>query len=204
MKKDAFILTGKVEAVLVAHVFGDHVSRPQKKISVVRGTGVRGDSHAGARLVDAREHALLDFGFAKGAEIANVREFSMVSVEELAEIAANMGLPNTVPFGCLGENVVVSGIPHLTQLPPGTLVCFRKNADQRRTAVLAVWGENKPCLAPGEAIQRHYAQIPKLAGKFPKAAMGKRGVVGLVYSSGTIHTGDEVVAHVPAQQLYEP
>lgn len=200
MKKEAFILVGRVEAVLVAAAFGDHVSVPTKKIQVIRGHGVRGDSHAGARLADAREQELTKFGLPKGIEIANHREFSAVSVEQLAEIAEAMGVEG-IPRGCLGENVIVSGIPRFTELPPGTMLFFRKGA-QPRTAVLLVWKENAPCVAPGEAIQARHPSMPGLAALFPKAAMGRRGVVGTVYCSGFIHEGDEVVAKVPAQRIY--
>lgn len=44
----------------------------------------------------------------------------------------------------------------------------------------------------------------KRAELFPKVAMGKRGVVGSVYSSGTVSVGDEVVVMVPEQRIYEP
>ncbi len=203
MTKEAFILRGKVEAVLVAATFGDHVSQSAEKIQVVRGHGVRGDGHAGPRLVDAREQGMLSFGFGKGTEIANHREFSAVSVEELKEIAVGMDVP-PISYGSLGENLILSGIPRLTSLPIGTMLFFRKNDEQSRTAVLVVWGENKPCVVPGEAIAAKNPGIPKLAPKFVKAAMGRRGVVGSVYCSGIIHAGDEVVVKVPAQRIYEP
>src|SRR5688572_7129240 len=172
MRRSATALSGRVEAVLVAHAFGDHVSVPIKKIHVIRHHGVRGDNHAGTRLADVRERALLDFGIPKGTEIANHREFSAVSQEQLDEIAAAMGAPS-IPHGCLGENLVVRGIPNFTALPSGTLLFFRKSPTSPRTAVLAVWGENSPCLAPGEAIQTHYPNLPKLATLFPKVAIGK-------------------------------
>jgi hypothetical protein len=73
-----------------------------------------------------------------------------------------------------------------------------------RTAVLAVWGENTPCLAPGEAIQAQYPGTPGLAAKFPKSAAGKRGIVGFVYCSGVVHEGDEIIVRIPAQAIYAP
>lgn len=203
MAKEAFILTGKVEAVLVAPFFSDHVSRSVKKIELVRGYGVKGDNHAGTRLADVREKEFLSFGLAKGTEIANLREFSAVSQEELSEIAVKMNLPS-LPHGCLGENLVLSGIPRLTELPTGTMLFFRKSSDQLRAAVLVVWKENKPCLAPGEALEKHFAPRVNLASTFPKAAAGKRGLVGSIFSSGTIHAGDEVVVRVPEQKIYQP
>lgn len=202
MSHEAFELRGRVEAVMAAVTSGSIVSTSVKKITVVRGHGIKGDSHAGTRLADVRERSLLSFGLPKGAEIANHREFSAVSVEELSEIGALMGLPAAVPQGCLGENLVVSGIPRLTELPSGSLLFFRKSEAQIRTAVLAVWGENTPCVAPGEAIQELFPDIAKLAALFPKVAAGKRGIVGSVYCSGHVQQGDEVVVHVPRQRIY--
>ena len=193
-------LSGRVEAVLVAHTFGSMISTPVKKIRVIRGHGVKDDSHAGVRLLDSRETALRSFTFHKGMEVANCREFSAVSVEELARIARGMKLAE-IPHGCLGENLVVSGIPKFTQLPPGTLLFFC-HAGEEPTAVLAVWGENGPCIAPGEILQAKFPNIPKLASLFPKAAIGKRGIVGIGYVSGEIWAGDEVVVKIPQQQLY--
>lgn len=204
MTKEAFELHGRVESVLVAATFGSIVSTSAKKIQVVRYHGVKGDSHSGARLADAREKELLTFSFSKGVEIANYREFSAVSVEELVEVSTAMELPRPIPHGYLGENLVLSGIPKLTELPARTMLFFRKGESQTRTAVLVVWGENTPCRLPGEAIQQHFPDLPKLASRFPKAAIGKRGVVGSVYCSGYIHEGDEVVVRVPRQKIYEP
>jgi hypothetical protein len=199
----SFTLEGKVEAVLVASTFGSQVSTPVKKIQVIRNHGVRGDNHAGTRLADVREKELLEFGLPKGIEIANHREFSLVSIEELSSIASAMELPGPIPHGCLGENLVLSGIPRLTELPSGTIFFFRKDEKHLRTAILVVWGENTPCIVPGEAIERHFS-IPKLAARFPKAAMGVRGVVGSIYCSGHIHEGDIVIAKVPPQRIYNP
>jgi hypothetical protein len=43
-----------------------------------------------------------------------------------------------------------------------------------------------------------------LIPRFVKAAIGRRGIVGSVYSSGVIHPGDTVIAKIPQQRLYEP
>lgn len=200
--KASFDLQGRVESVLVADRRDISTSAPARKIQLVRGHGVKGDHHAGVRLADARERILLGCGLPKGIEVANVREFSAVSSEELREIATGMGVP-AIPFGSLGENIVMSGVERLTMLPAGTLLFFRKK-DVMRTAVLAVWGENTPCLAPGEAIQAANPATPGLAARFPKAAAGRRGIVGFVYCSGVVHEGDTVVVKVPEQRFYGP
>ena len=204
MTRLAFEVKGRVEAVLVAANFGSILSTSIPKIQLIRGHGVRGDRHAGVRLADVRERDFLSFGFSKGVEIANYREFSAVSVEELAEVAKAMNLPKPIPHGCLGENLVLSGIPKLSELPTGTMLFFRKNEKQIRTAVLVVWSENMPCQEPGEAIQEKFPEIPELVHLFPRAAIAKRGVVGSIYASGNIHAGDTVVAMVPRQHIYCP
>jgi len=208
----AFELEGRVEAVLVTSHSGSVISgtqgvgalttMPVSKIQMIRGDGIRGDRHSGVRLLDVRERELLSFGFRKGTEIANYREFSAVSVEELGEIAQAMKLPEKIPFGCLGENLVVSGIPKFTELPTGTMLCFRKSKEQLRMAVLVVWRENEPCQGPGEAIQEQFPDISNLASLFPKAAKDRRGVVGGIYVSGNIHVGDTVIVKVPRQRIY--
>ncbi len=200
--KSAFTITGRVEAVLAATNFGSSISVPLKKIQLVRGHGVRDDNHAGMRLADSREIEFLSVGFSKGTEIANHREFSVVSAEDLNDIEHAMCLPSPIPHGCLGENLVFSGIPKLTLLPTGTMLFFRKNERQMRSAVLVVWSENNPCQAPGEAIQLQYPQISGLVRLFPKSAIGKRGVVGSIYASGNVHIGDTVIVKVPRQQIY--
>jgi hypothetical protein len=204
MVRPALELKGRVEAVLVAANFGSIFSTSILKIQLIRGYGIRGDNHAGVRLADVREREFLSFGLSKGVEIANYREFSAVSIEELAKVAQAMNLPNPIPHGCLGENLVLSGIPKLTELPIGTILFFRKDEKQVRTAVLVVWSENTPCQGPGEAIQEKFPEIPGLARLFPKSAIGKRGIVGSIYASGNIHAGDTVVAKIPRQRIYNP
>lgn len=200
----SFEMEGRVEAVLVSPPNAT-VSKEVPEISAVQGYGIRDDSHANVRYLDARERDLLAFGFSKGVEIANFREFSAVSAEDLVYIAQTMQLPGSIPYGCLGENLVISGIPRLSKLPSGTKLFFRA---QRRgcsqSAVLVVWEENTPCKYPGEAIQGKFPDTPDLARRFVTSAVGKRGIVGSVYLSGTIREGDTVVVKVPDQQVYLP
>lgn len=202
--REAFQLTGHVEAVLVAKDFGTMVSTVCSKIALLRGHGVRGDGHAGGRLADVREKEILRFGLPKGLEIANQREFSAISTEELEQIGQGLQLPRRIPYGCLGENLVVSGIPRLSELPPGTMLFFRKNDQQLRTAVLLVWRENTPCQLPGEAIQQQFPEITDLVSGFSRVSLGRRGIVGSVYASGVVHAGDTVVVMVPRQRVYSP
>jgi hypothetical protein len=195
-------LMGRVEEVLIAPHFDTMRSTPVSKIQLILGQGIRGDRHAGVRLADVREHEYLSFGLLKGGEIANHRQCSLVSVEDLASIGKAMQLPAPIPYGCLGENLVVSGIPKFSELPIGTMLFFRKNEYHLRTAVLFVWSENTPCQSPGEMIQESFATLPNLARAFPRFALGKRGLVGGIYASGVIAKGDSVIAKIPKQRLY--
>jgi hypothetical protein len=189
-------LIGRVEATLILQDFRSSRSTPVPKIEVLIRHGVRGDRHAGGRLIDAREKLLIAHGFRKGAEIANHREASIVSTEDLAHIQAHLGLPTPIPPGCLGENLVVSGIPDLSELPTGTFLLFQ-NGETIRNAVLTVWDENHPCLAPGAVLQEQYPERPGLAAKFVRAARSHRGLVASAYSSGVIKPGDTVIAYPP-------
>jgi hypothetical protein len=208
-----FEMVGRVEAVLVTSPTGQITSETYgsgslettqvEKIRVIIGEGVRGDRHAGLRrFADVREKELRSFGFWKGTEIANQRQYSAVSLDDVQDIGVALGLPDPIPYGCLGENLVLSGIPNLSALPSGTMLFFRKG-DVPRTAVLTVWRENTPCPGPGEVLQTHFPEVLDLAKRFSKEAVGRRGVVGSVYVSGEIAEGDSVLVKVPHQRFYE-
>lgn len=204
MARTIFDIQGKVEAVLVASEYNSILSKPVRKMQCHVGHGIVGDKHAGVRLADIRESAFLSFGFSKGTEIANHRQFSAVSVEELEDISTHLHLPKPIPHGCLGENLVLSGIPKLSRLPVGTMLFFRKDREEKRTAVLIVWAENMPCIGPGEEIQNYFPKIPRIAELFSKISHGKRGIVGSIYSSGNIRTGDTVLGVLPERKEYVP
>lgn len=191
-------LHGVVEAVLIAPSFDSIVSVEVPKIELFIHSGIKGDRHAGRRLMDVREYELKEFGFLKDMEIANYREFSAISVEELAVVTQGMHLTKPLPFGLLGENIVISGIPDFSKIPPGSLMFFKKSNEMIRTAVLAVWRKNEPCHLPANEIK---IRVPGLAGRvvteFKSWAQGRRGLVGSVYCSGTIHKGDSVIIKIP-------
>ena len=76
--------------------------------------GVRGGAHIGrTRLSDVR----VSQQHAKGTEIANVRQLSIVSQEDIDKISAGMSLSQFDP-SWLGANLVVSGLPDFSHLPP--------------------------------------------------------------------------------------
>ncbi len=200
-ERKAMILTGRVEAVLVCDQ--EAQSTEQKEKIELFPDGVAGDRHTRPwRHLGVRDKVLTAFGLPKGVLLAPTRQVSIVSVEELQAIGKTLGTKKPIPHGALGENLVIAGIPRLTQLPPGTLLCFRKGGAPR-TAVVAVWAENIPCIISGTEVQAA-TETENIAGRFVDVAMGRRGLVGFVMSSGVIKKGDEVVALIPAQRLYTP
>jgi hypothetical protein len=154
--------------------------------ALVTFAGFEGDRHVGiTRLADSRTPQ-----YPRGTEIRNSRQVSLVSEEELGEIAAAMGVPE-VAGAWLGANLCVRGILSLSFLPPSTRLVFPGGA------VLVVEGANLPCRGPGEVIQSHYAERGRLTSRFPKAAMHRRGLVAWVERPGIIRVGDVMGVSLP-------
>ncbi len=184
-------ITGQTQGVYLGLDEDSFVTTPQTQVTVTF-AGFEGDRHAGiTRKADSRTPH-----YPRGTEIRNDRQVSIVSVEELAQIAAAMGLPEIKPEW-LGANLSLQGIPSLTGLPPMTWLFFGAGA------VLVVQAENLPCQHPGKIIQDAYAR-PDLQGLFPKAGMHLRGLVACVERPGAILQGDPVEVEIPQQTLYAP
>ncbi len=155
------------------------VTTPQPQVAVTF-AGFEGDRHAGiTRKSDSRTPF-----YPRGIDIRSDRQVSIVSVEELAQIAVAMQLPEVRPEW-LGANLLVQGIPSLSQLPPTTRLFFESEV------VLVVQAENLPCQYPGKVIQDFYGQ-PGLQSLFPKAGMHLRGLVACVERPGTIRQGEKI------------
>ncbi len=123
----------------------------------------------------------------------NERQWSAVSREELDLIQERMDLKEPLSPATLETNLCVEGIPGFSQLPRGSRLVFPSGA------VLLVEEENPPCSYIGEQIDAQYTTRSgaPVAGKlFPKAAMGLRGVVGVVDVPGRIEPGDRIVVEV--------
>jgi MOSC domain-containing protein YiiM len=185
------MITGRVDAVLIAPDADSIVSVRQAEVQVSL-AGFEGDRHAG----DVYRAGSRTSFYARGTEIRNSRQVSLVSAEELAEVAAAMDIPHIAPEW-LGANLFISGIPALTFLPPTTRLFFEQGA------VLIVQGENSPCTTAGQAIQDQFPGRDDLANAFPSAGLHKRGIVAWVEHPGVIMAGDSVRAAVPDQVLYE-
>lgn len=166
------------------------VTTPVPQVQVTL-EGFAGDRHAGfTRRADNRTPF-----YPRGTVIGNSRQVSLVSVEELALLAAAMGVP-TIEAAWLGANLVVEGVPCLTTIPPTTRFFFPDEA------TLLVTAQNFPCVFPGKAIQHRYPDTPGLDRFFPKHAFGLRGLVAWVERPGTIRTGDTVRIAIPELNSY--
>ncbi len=129
----------------------------------------------------------------EGTVRRNERQWSAVSVEELAEISDALDLEEPLTAAFLGANLCIEGVPELSRLPKGTLLKFASGAE------LQVEEYNPPCHDMGTAIAKHYrtrsgAELEST--DFPKAAKLTRGVVGIVEVAGTITAGDEVTVEI--------
>jgi hypothetical protein len=129
----------------------------------------------------------------KGTIRRNERQWSAVSVEELAEIGQSMGLKEPLSAEHVGANLCLQGIPDLSRLPKGTLLKFPSGAE------LAVEEYNPPCHDMGKKLAGRYTATsgtPLSTTAFSKAAKLNRGLVGVIEAAGVINAGDEVTVVV--------
>ena len=155
--------------------------------------GIPGDFHAGpTRRSGGREP-----WYARGTEIRNERQLSIVAPDEMAEIAQRMDLPE-VRCEWMGANLLMEGVPNLSLLPAGTLIFFRYGV------TLKVDGQNHPCKLAGRTIgeQAGMADIHGASLLFPKVAKRRRGIVAWVEKPGTIQAGETVSLRLPEQWIY--
>jgi MOSC domain-containing protein YiiM len=123
----------------------------------------------------------------------NERQWSGVSIEELATIRERLDLKEPLEAGTLGANICVEGIPGFSGLPKGSRLAFPSGA------VLLVEEDNPPCADMGAqiAVTHTTSSGEPVAGKlFPRHALGLRGVVGIVDVPGSIEVGDRVTVEV--------
>lgn len=123
----------------------------------------------------------------------NERQWSAVSIEELAEIRNELKLGEPMTAASLGANLCISGINELSRLPKGSFLTFPSGC------TLMVEEYNPPCKDMSE-IQANLhttdSGAPLSATAFSKASKLTRGIVGVVESAGVINAGDDVVVTV--------
>jgi len=151
--------------------------------------GVEGQRHGGkTRPACSRTSAQ----YKPGTLIRNVRQFTVLSVEELAAIAANMGMDAIDPVW-LGASMIIEGIPDFTHVPPSSRL---QNQDGTS---LTIDMENRPCIYPGKEIEK---DEPGHGKAFRAAAVGMRGVTAWVEREGMLRVGDQLTLHVPDQPVW--
>lgn len=183
-------LSGSVHALLRNGDAGDE-SIQTRRVERVRVLfdGFEGERHSGAvKPSDVRFRRL----YPVGTPIRNTRQVSLLSLEELTALASDMDLPVLEPEW-LGANLVVSGIPDLTLLPPSTRLLFASGA------ALVVDNQNMPCAYPAKVVESHHAGA---GARFVRAAKDRRGLVGWVEKEGEIAVGDAIAVHLPPKRIY--
>src|SRR5690606_17214266 len=130
---------------------------------------IAGDRHFGfVRPSGSREP-----WYERETPIRSRRQLSLLSVEELDQIARNLGVPE-VRAEWIGANLLIEGIPRASFLPAGTRLHFEGGA------VAMVEKMNGPCRKSGAKVAAHYPERADLDLAFTPAAKRLRGVVATV------------------------
>ena len=153
--------------------------------------GPEGECHGG---VTRPSCSRVKLQYERGTEIANARQLSMLSMEDLAAAAADMEIDGIEPEWT-GANIVFEGIPDFTLIPPSSRLIFESGA-----SVVSDM-ENGPCKFVGEEIE---AQYPGKGRSFPAKARNRRGVCGWVERPGEIEIGMRARLHIPPQRIWAP
>lgn len=120
--------------------------------------------------------------FARGTEIRNHRQLSIVDLAELAAIAEALGIAE-LAAGTIADNICTEGLAGLTALAPLSRLVFASGA------VLMTGGFNTPCTIAGRMVEARYGSSPQ---RFPKAAWDLRGITAWVERPGPIRPGDAI------------
>jgi MOSC domain-containing protein YiiM len=151
--------------------------------------GYAGEVHAGlTRPSDSRVLAQ----HPRGTTIRNVRQLAIVSAEEMALVAAELGL-SAFDYAWVGASLVVEGITDFSHVPPSS----RLQAENGTTLVVDM--ENRPCQEPAVTIE---AARPGHGKAFKAAAAGRRGVTAWVEREGTLAVGMRLRLHIPDQPVW--
>ncbi|MBW8635734.1 molybdenum cofactor sulfurase [Hoeflea sp. WL0058] len=155
--------------------------------------GIAGDHHAGI----LRKSGSREPWYPRGTEMRNERQLTLLSPEELAEVAAIIEIERIAPEW-IGGNITIDGIASLSMLPAATLLFFEGGV------TLKVDFQNGPCRISGNAIADHYPDKDRttLSLGFVPAAKRKRGLLAWVEKQGVIEPGEKMYAQLPEQWIY--
>ncbi|WP_172292479.1 MOSC domain-containing protein [Pseudoruegeria sp. HB172150] len=153
--------------------------------------GFEGEAHGGATRPCCSRFSMLH---PRDTPIRNARQLSILSAEELAGIAAEIGLDSLDPV-LLGASMVVEGIPDFSHIPPSSRLQLPSGA------TLTVDLENGPCIFPAQEIEKVH---PGHGKGFKPAAENRRGLTAWVEREGMVKVGDEVALFIPTQPIWAP
>ncbi len=183
-------LKGMLAGLFVASEPDSLISRPVPVVRVLA-NGFEGDKHQGwFRQADVRAKR-----YPKRTLIWNSRQLSIVSEEELAMIADDLGIELIKPEW-LGANMCVRGIQDFSLLKPRTKIFIPNENGLDPEVGFYITALNKPCIAPAKVIQEHCPEITGYEMEFVKAAVNRRGVVAVVEHGGIIRTNTVISAVV--------
>jgi hypothetical protein len=185
-------VTGRVVAVLVNPDRKAGLAARRVERVAAGFAGFNGEAHGGLTRPSCSRTLKQ---YPRGTTIRNTRQISILSAEEMAAVGAAMGLDGPVAPEWIGGNLLLDGIPRMTELPPSTRLIFASGAS------LVVDLENLPCRQSADGVEAHR---PGFGKGFVKAAMGRRGLVAWVEREGAIAVGDAVAIHVPRQRIWDP
>jgi hypothetical protein len=152
--------------------------------------GPEGESRAGlTRPSDSRVLAQ----YKRGTPIRNTRQLAILSAEDLAAIATEIGIETLDP-ALVGASMVVAGIPDFSHVPPSARL-----QDEETGTTLTIDMENRPCMLPAKPIEARY---PGAGKAFKRAAENRRGVTAWVEREGVIRLGATLRLHIPDQPVW--
>jgi MOSC domain-containing protein YiiM len=124
--------------------------------------GVEGDWHSGPMRTRG-----------DGEVVPNTRHVSIVAKEVFDDLNRELG--TDIPLGGFGENILVEGMGDLGELKEGDVLRFSSGVE------LEVTQQNDPC-----------KNLMVYSELIPKRAYGRRGVLAIVKSQGSLRPGDTV------------
>ena len=178
-------LSGVVERLLINPNRAQGLNTDSVERVHVHYDGFVGDAHSGLTRPSCARVKYLE----RGTEIRNSRQISVLALEELAEIATRLGI-NEVKPEWIGANLVLSGLPNLSAIPPGSRLVFTSGVS------IVINLENGPCVHPEDVIR---AYEPVLKERFVTAASGRRGLTAWVERTGTLTVGERCALHIPTR-----
>jgi len=158
-------------------------STPVAELRLRVGHGIAGERHAGPTRVRGN-----------GEVVPNLRQFTAVSPEELGRAASALGAPYIDP-AWIGANICFVG-PAAATLT-ATLVPGATLLDASGALALRVEGVTEPCVDAGGMIAARFPHLPIRGERFPKCAIGRRGVFGVALKDAAIAIGDSFTVAPP-------